>query len=121
MSQVPELEIRVIRSLSSIAPSDWQRVLPNDAGPFLHYSFLSLLEETGCVCAETGWEPAHLALYAKGGNELLGAMPLYLKTHSYGEYVFDWSWAEAYAQHGLSYSPKPYRPYPLRRQPARVS
>lgn len=106
MSQVPELEIRVIRSLSSIAPSDWQRVLPKDAGPFLHYSFLSLLEETGCVCAETGWEPAHLALYAKGGNELLGAMPLYLKTHSYGEYVFDWSWAEAYAQQGLSYYPK---------------
>jgi len=106
MSLAPELEIRVIRSLSSIAPSDWQCVLPKDAGPFLHYSFLSLLEETGCVCAETGWEPAHLALYAKGGNELLGAMPLYLKTHSYGEYVFDWSWAEAYAQQGLSYYPK---------------
>ena len=106
MSQEPELEIRVLRNLSDISQKEWQGILPKDAGPFLQYPFLYLLEETGCVCAETGWKPAHLALYAKGGNELLGVMPLYLKTHSYGEYVFDWSWAEAYAQQGLSYYPK---------------
>jgi predicted N-acyltransferase len=106
MSQEPELEIRVLRNLSDISQKEWQGILPKDAGPFLQYPFLYLLEETGCVCAETGWKPAHLALYAKGGNELLGVMPLYLKTHSYGEYVFDWSWAEAYTQQGLSYYPK---------------
>lgn len=105
MSQESGLEIRVIPRLANIPAADWNRILPSDAGPFLQHSFLSLLEETNCVYTATGWEPAHLALYGKD-DALLGVMPLYLKTHSYGEYVFDWSWAEAYSQHGLAYYPK---------------
>lgn len=105
MSQDPDLEIRVIHALSSIPAYEWNRILPGDAGPFLQHSFLMLLEQTACVCANTGWEPAHLALYSKD-DRLLGVTPLYLKTHSYGEYVFDWAWAEAYSQNGLAYYPK---------------
>lgn len=106
MSKPPELEIRVIRSLQAISPTAWQQILPDHSGPFLQHAFLSLLEESGCVTPDTGWEPAHLGLYAKSSDVLLGIMPLYLKTHSYGEYVFDWSWAEAYTQNGLAYYPK---------------
>lgn len=106
MSQQSNLEIRVVKSITAISEDDWNRILPKDAGPFLQHAFLALLEETGCVSINTGWEPSHLALYSKKDDELLGVMPLYLKTHSYGEYVFDWSWAEAYAMNGLNYYPK---------------
>ena len=106
MSQQPNLEIRVIKSIKAISGEDWGRILPKDAGPFLQHAFLSLLEETDCVSLEAGWDPSHIALYSTEDDQLLGVIPLYLKTHSYGEYVFDWSWAEAYAVNGLSYYPK---------------
>lgn len=99
-------EVRVLNQISDVAQNAWASILPPSAGPFMQYSFLSLLEKTGCVSAETGWKPSHLALYETGRDTLLGALPLYLKTHSYGEYVFDWSWAEAYTQAGLAYFPK---------------
>jgi predicted N-acyltransferase len=78
--------------------------LPEDAGPFLNHAFLSALEETECVGGRTGWQVAHLGL--KEQNILVGVMPLYLKQHSYGEFVFDWSWAQAYEQQGMNYYPK---------------
>ena len=106
MSQQSNLEIRVIKSIKAISGEDWDRILPKDAGPFLQHTFLSLLEETDCVSVETGWDPSHIALYSREDDQLLGVIPLYLKTHSYGEYVFDWSWAEAYAVNGLNYYPK---------------
>jgi predicted N-acyltransferase len=99
-------EVRVLSQVTDVSQEAWASILPSYAGPFMQHSFLSLLEKTGCVSAETGWKPSHLALYEAGGETLLGALPLYLKTHSYGEYVFDWSWAEAYAQAGLPYFPK---------------
>lgn len=99
-------EVRVLNQITDISNEVWTSILPPSAGPFMQYSFLSLLEKTGCVSAETGWKPSHLALYEAGRDTLLGALPLYLKTHSYGEYVFDWSWAEAYTQAGLPYFPK---------------
>ena len=99
-------EVRVLNQISDVPQAAWTSILPPSAGPFMQYSFLSLLEKTGCVSAETGWKPSHLALYDADGHTLLGALPLYLKTHSYGEYVFDWSWAEAYTQAGLPYFPK---------------
>jgi predicted N-acyltransferase len=101
-----QFEVRVLSSISALSENEWNSILPNDAGPFLQFTFLSLLEKTGCVGPETGWSPSHLALYEHGGKRLLGAIPLYIKTHSYGEYVFDWSWAEAYNQAGLNYYPK---------------
>jgi predicted N-acyltransferase len=99
-------EVRALNQISDIPQQAWSSILPSSAGPFMQHSFLSLLEKTGCVSAETGWKPSHLALYEAGSDTLLGALPLYLKTHSYGEYVFDWSWAEAYTQAGLPYFPK---------------
>jgi len=99
-------EVRVLNQILDVPQDAWTSILPPSAGPFMQYSFLSLLEKTGCVSAETGWKPSHLALYDADGHTLLGALPLYLKTHSYGEYVFDWSWAETYTQAGLPYFPK---------------
>ena len=71
---------------------------------FLSHEFLSALHETGCASSATGWTPQYLLL--KRDGRLAGAMPLYLKTHSYGEYVFDWAWADAYHRHGVAYYPK---------------
>ena len=99
------IQLRVIDSLSEIAESDWDALLPPDAGPFLKHAFLYTLEQTGCVGGNTGWQVAHL-LVEDSQARLLGAMPLYLKQHSYGEFVFDWAWAQAYEQNGMNYFPK---------------
>lgn len=78
--------------------------LANDASPFLRHEFLLALENSGSVCAETGWQPHHLLVLR--GEQAIAAVPLYIKDHSYGEYVFDWSWADAYRQNGRRYYPK---------------
>jgi predicted N-acyltransferase len=72
--------------------------------PFLRHEFLAALQETGCASPRTGWRPLYLTLTREG--RLAGAMPLYAKSHSYGEYVFDWAWADDYQRHGLAYYPK---------------
>jgi hypothetical protein len=94
--------IRILDTLADVAPSDWDRLA--GSSPFLRHAFLHGLQATGCTTAQTGWSPCHLTLWR--GDTLTGAMPLYLKDHSYGEYVFDWAWAEAYHRHGLDYYPK---------------
>ena len=99
-----QYQLEIIHSLAEIPASEWNALLPKDAGPFLNHAFLSTLEETMCVGGKTGWQIAHLGL--KDHDKLIGAMPLYLKQHSYGEFVFDWSWAQAYEQQGLQYFPK---------------
>jgi predicted N-acyltransferase len=99
-----QLHLEILDHLSDVPADDWNALLSPDSGPFLKYEFLSALEKTGCVGGNTGWQAAHLAL--KKANQLVGAMPLYLKQHSYGEFVFDWSWAQAYEQQGLNYYPK---------------
>jgi hypothetical protein len=96
------LRLRIVEALHGVDPAQWD-ALAGDS-PFLAHAFLSGLEETACACADSGWQPCHLTLW--DGRTLRAAMPLYLKTHSYGEYVFDWSWAEAYQKHGLRYYPK---------------
>lgn len=96
--------LEIIESLSEVSAADWNALLTPDASPFLKHEFLSTLEETICVGRNTGWQVAHLALYRS--EQLIGAMPLYLKQHSYGEFVFDWSWAQAYEQQGMQYYPK---------------
>jgi len=95
------------RFLASIADIDARRwnALAGDAQPFLRHEFLLALEESRCAVRRTGWTPQHLVLEDAHGAAI-GAMPLYLKTHSRGEFVFDFSWANAYAQHGLDYYPK---------------
>jgi len=99
------IQLRVINSLSDITESAWNDLLSPNAGPFLKYAFLNALEKTACVGRNTGWQVAHLLVEDSDSN-LLGAMPLYLKQHSYGEFVFDWAWAQAYEQNGMNYFPK---------------
>ncbi len=100
-------------TLSGVDIAEWNALAGDD--PFLAHAYLHALHETGCASAETGWAPQYLLL--RRGGRLAGAMPLYLKTHSYGEYVFDWAWADAHARHGLEYYPKllcavPFTPVP---------
>lgn len=90
--------------LSDIPQAQWQRLYQDDY-PFLRYEFLSALEQSGCVSDERGWHPLHLTIESDDGK-LIAAMPLYLKSHSWGEYVFDWSWQQAWEQLGLAYFPK---------------
>lgn len=97
------LKLRVTDTLATVDPGDWNRLAGDD--PFLQHAFLHTLHESGSACADTGWAPQYLLLNDNAGL-LAGAMPLYLKGHSYGEYVFDWAWADAYQRHDLDYYPK---------------
>ena len=96
--------IRVLQSVGEVAADDWDTCAGPD-NPFLRHAFLSALEESGSACEQTGWLPQHLALFDER-DRLAGAVPLYLKSHSYGEYIFDWSWANAYERAGGRYYPK---------------
>ncbi len=111
------MQVTVHDSLAGIAAEDWNRLCGDDY-PFLRHEFLSLAEETGCVSESSGWMPRHLTIGEPG--ELRAAMPLYEKSHSWGEFVFDWAWANAYNQAGLRYYPKlvsaiPFTPAPCRK------
>jgi len=97
------MQIQQINSMTQVDRLAWNH-LAGDAYPFLRHEFLSALEQSGSVSGQTGWLPAHLLVM--DGAELLAFMPLYLKTHSRGEYVFDHQWAHAYHQFGLDYYPK---------------
>jgi len=94
--------LRVVESLAGVPAADWNALAQGD--PFVSHEFLSALIDTGCASARRGWRP-QIVLLEKDGK-LAGAMPLFLKSHSYGEYVFDWAWADAYQRHGLEYYPK---------------
>ncbi|MDX1588113.1 MAG: GNAT family N-acetyltransferase [Oleiphilaceae bacterium] len=93
-----------LNSLSEVDARDWDR-LQGAENPFLRHAFLHGLEKTGCTTARTGWAPQHWVHHGHDGK-LVAAMPCYLKGHSYGEYVFDWAWAQAWAEQGLNYYPK---------------
>ena len=103
------LDLKFLDSISSVGAEDWNK-LAGIENPFTRYEFLWALEKTGCTTDKTGWAPHHAAVYAGLENEepseLVAIMPLYQKTNSYGEYVFDWSWASAYQNYGLNYYPK---------------
>lgn len=96
----------IVSSLSEIGQVAWDGLLAQqaEANPFLSYAFLHALHESGSASPESGWQPQYIALY--DGEVLAAALPLYVKGHSYGEYVFDWAWADAYQRHGLDYYPK---------------
>ncbi len=120
------LTIQVLGDLANIDRATWDG-LANPAGapfdPFLSWVFLQALEQSGCVSAAKGWQPAHLIARASNG-QAVGAMPLYAKDHSYGEYVFDHGWADALQRAGGRYYPKllcaaPFTPVSGRRILAR--
>lgn len=96
--------MRVLSSIAQVDAASWN-VLVGDGAPFLCHEFLLALEESGCAVPRTGWTARHLVLDDAQGRPV-GALPLFLKGHSRGEFVFDFSWANAYAQHGLPYYPK---------------
>ena len=93
---------RLVDSLDAIPAAAWDRL--HGGNPTLSHAFLDSLHRSGCASPATGWSPRYLIL--REGGELAGAVPLYAKSHSYGEYVFDWAWADAYERHGLAYYPK---------------
>ena len=98
------IAIRILQSVGEVDPAQWDACAGPDC-PFLSHAFLSALEESGSASRDSGWLPQHLALFDEAGR-LAAAAPLYLKGHSYGEYVFDWSWAHAYERAGGDYYPK---------------
>ncbi|MEE8506691.1 MAG: GNAT family N-acetyltransferase [Kiloniellales bacterium] len=98
------IAVRVLGRIGEAPAAEWDACAgPDD--PFVSHAFLSALEDSGSAIPETGWQPRHLAVTDAEGR-LLGAAPLYLKSHSYGEYVFDWGWADAFEQAGGRYYPK---------------
>lgn len=110
-----EFYVKTMGEMGSIAAADWDRCAGPE-NPFLSHAFLLSMEESGTACAETGWLPHHLGLFVEG-DRLVGAVPLYVKSHSTGEFVFDYGWANAYENAGGVYYPKlqvavPYTPVP---------
>jgi len=111
------MQIRELRTIDDVPAAEWN-ALQGAQCPFLRHEFLAALEHSGCVGRDTGWQPAHLTMHENG--RLRAAAPVYRKTHSWGEFVFDFGWAQAYARHGLSYYPKllcavPFSPINSRR------
>lgn len=111
--------IRVLKAWNEIGASEWNALASNlghePAGPFMRHEYLSAMHDSGSASPQTGWDLRLMTVWQ--GQRLAAACPVYLKTHSYGEYVFDWAWAKAYEQHGLSYYPKalvasPFTPVP---------
>lgn len=99
-------------SIADIRAELWDGLFGSE-NPFVQHAYLLALEQSDCVNVNTGWQPQHVLLMEE--DQVLAAMPLYVKTHSYGEFVFDWGWAEAYERYGLKYYPKlvtavPYTP-----------
>lgn len=101
-----EYTVRLHTHLHDISPETWDTWVRarQSATPFMSHAYLSALFNTGCANSETGWQLAILGLYQ--GPAIEAACLLFVKYHSYGEYVFDWGWANAYKAHGLSYYPK---------------
>lgn len=109
----PPLTARALPAIRDIAAAHWDAL--SSGACCVSHAMLSSLEDSGSVGDGTGWHPRHLVLHE--GEQLVAAMPLYEKLHSYGEYVFDWAWADAYQRHGLAYYPKwlsavPFTPVP---------
>ena len=116
--------IRVHQDPAALDAAAWNDLLQAQAAPtpFMRHEYLAALHASGSAVPETGWAPQFLTLHR--GGELQAACALYLKSHSHGEYVFDWAWADAYRRHGLAYYPKllgavPFTPVPGTRLLAR--
>ncbi|MBX6320435.1 MAG: N-acetyltransferase [Rhodospirillaceae bacterium] len=111
--------LRIAGSIASVDADAWDACAGTD-NPTASHAFLKAMEDTGCVGGRSGWQPQHVLLEEKaegGGTRLIGAAPMYVKAHSYGEYVFDWGWAQAYERAGGRYYPKlqvavPFTPVP---------
>ena len=108
------IEVRLAQGIDQVDAADWDACAGPEQ-PFLSHAFLSALETSGSVSADTGWLPLHLV--AEQDGQVIACAPMYLKSHSYGEYVFDWGWADAFERAGGRYYPKlqvavPFTPVP---------
>ena len=124
MAEEAAIIARVLASLQDVDSGAWNTLLAQQSHPtpFMRHEYLAALESSGSATPRTGWTPRFMTLWE--GDTLVAACPLYLKSHSYGEYVFDWAWASAYEQHGVPYYPKaviavPFTPVPGSRLLAR--
>lgn len=97
------MKVQFIDSINQVSADTWDTLWASDY-PFVKHHFLLALEQGKCTTHESGWQPHHLIIFDE--DCLIAALPLYIKTHSYGEYVFDWAWADAYHRCGLTYYPK---------------
>ncbi|OUR83685.1 GNAT family N-acetyltransferase [Cycloclasticus sp. 46_120_T64] len=97
------MQVDFLNSINDISVADWSALFGDDY-PFTRHPFLLALESSGCTQASTGWQAQHIIV--RQDEQLIAAMPCFLKNHSYGEYVFDWAWANAYQHHGHRYYPK---------------
>ena len=116
-----EYVIRLFDDPAALDAAQWNALLARSATatPFMRHEYLAALHASGSATRETGWQACFLGVFEDGRADaaLVAACPLYLKDHSFGEYVFDWSWADAYQRHGLAYYPKlvcavPFTPVP---------
>ena len=103
MLHLGAIDLEILGSVVDVSAGEWDGLVGED-DPFLEHAFLATLEASGSVGASTGWEPR--IVLVRSGACLVGAVPLYLKRHSYGEFVFDWSWASAAERAGIRYYPK---------------
>jgi predicted N-acyltransferase len=101
----PEYIAKIITQISDVSATDWDAMIPEGNHPFLSHRFLLALEESGSATAETGWMPRHVWV-TDADDTPVGVAPLYVKSHSQGEYVFDHAWADALARAGMAYYPK---------------
>ncbi len=96
--------LRILDRVRDVPAADWDALVGEESSPFVEHRWLDALEETGCVGDDTGWVPAHLSLWR--GDKLVAVAPSYIKGHSEGEFVFDWSWADFAHRAGIRYYPK---------------
>jgi predicted N-acyltransferase len=99
------LTAEIVGRIAAVDAPTWDS-LDATGHPFLKHAFLDALEATNCVGTDSGWIPAHVVVRDQAGGRLVAAVPQYLKTHSWGEFIFDWSWAQSYQRAGLEYYPK---------------
>jgi len=98
------VQLKVVSDIRELSRVDWDALVPENAPPFLEWTWLSALETSGAVGRDSGWLPLHLACFED--HVLVAAMPVYAKTNSEGEFVFDWAWADAAPRFGVRYYPK---------------
>ena len=100
-------ECEFLESIDEVSAHEWNQCVPSDC-PYLRHEFLNALEQSKCVSDETGWQPIHIVLRKSNSPDspVVAALPLYLKFHSWGEFIFDWQWEHAYMESGRQYYPK---------------
>ncbi|MFZ1889116.1 MAG: GNAT family N-acetyltransferase [Candidatus Binataceae bacterium] len=114
------LELKVVEGIEKIPRAEWDAILSPDDSPFLEWDWMAAMERSGSATRKSGWAPYHIVMRERGAGRIAAACPLYLKSHSMGEFVFDHGWADAAARAGIDYYPKlvvgvPFTPHTGRR------